>query len=58
MSTNSGGNVSSKASSGELIASGTASFFDPVWSIILQLFGLPAADEGYFLHITLGSLGG
>ena len=55
MSTNSGGNVSSKVSSGELIVSGTA-LVGPVWSIILQLFGLPAADEGYFLYITLGSL--
>ena len=57
MSTNSSGNVSSKASSGELIASGTA-LAGIVWSIILQLFGLSAAGEGYFLHIALGYLVG
>ena len=57
MSSNSGGNVGSKATSGELITSGTA-LVGPVWSIILQLFGLQAAEEGYFLHMTLGSLVG
>ena len=53
MSTNSGGNVSSKASSDELIASGTT-LVDSVWLIILQFFGLPGVNEGFFLHITLG----
>ena len=57
MSTNSSGNIGSKASSGELIVSRTA-LAGPVWAIILQLFVLPAADEGYFLRITLGSLFG